>query len=110
MLLEIGAFLLGFSFGCGAGMSKTPGTTWKVLGTIAGMVGGVGGVATWISIGEYAGLIISCLSVGLLFGMFTGATLRKRGTVDMMYRTPLWTVFLDILGIIIFLLIISIIT
>ena len=107
MLLEIGAFLLGFSFGCGAGMSKTPGTTWKVLGFIAGMIGGI---VAWISIGEYAGLLISCLSVGLLFGMFTGATLRKRGTMDMMYRTPLWTVFLDILGILIFFLIISIIT
>lgn len=49
MWLEIGCWSMGFAFGYAAGMSKTPGTTWKVLGVISGLVGGI---VTWIKIGE----------------------------------------------------------
>jgi len=79
MWLEIGCWLIGFAFGYATGLSKTPGTTWKVLGIVSGLVGGI---AAWIERGEHMGIFLTCLAIGFSLGISLGAKLRRNGVWD----------------------------
>jgi len=100
MWLEIGCWWMGFAFGYATGMSKSTGTTWKVLGVLAGMVGGIG---AWINNGEQLGILLTCLAIGFSFGITIGAILRRKGYWDvallrfspfMHNKAPSWLVVL----------------
>jgi tetrahydromethanopterin S-methyltransferase subunit B len=84
--VALGPWSVGFAFGYATGLSTTPGTTWKVIGAIAGLVGGI---TAWREHGKETGFLLTSLSFGFVVGITLGAIIRRSGPWDVM--DPTWS-------------------